>query len=139
MSDMLFKLFKDYSESGEVLKMSPGEQKIDLIYITDIIAGFTRLAELLDSDTELADEYVLTSGRQIPLKELANLFCKVSERKLNIEWGGRPYRDREVMVPWKGIPVPGWKAKIDAEKGIRLFLGIQRADNENVVKLNGGV
>lgn len=27
----LFKLFKDYSESGEVLKMSPGEQKIDLI------------------------------------------------------------------------------------------------------------
>ena len=126
----LFKLFKDYSESGEVLKMSPGEQKI---------AGFTRLAELLDSDTELADEYVLTSGRQIPLKELANLFCKVSERKLNIEWGGRPYRDREVMVPWKGIPVPGWKAKIDAEKGIRLFLGIQSADNENVVKLNGGV
>ena len=44
----IFKLFKDYSESGEVLKMSPGEQLIDLIYITDITAGFTHLAELLD-------------------------------------------------------------------------------------------
>ncbi len=120
----LFKLFKDYSESGEVLEMSPGEQKIDLIYITDIIAGFTRLAELLASDTELDDEYVLTSGRQIPLKKLAQLFCDVSGRIINIEWGGRPYRDREVMEPWKGEPVPGWKAKVSVEKGILLFLSV---------------
>lgn len=119
----LFKLFKDYSESGEVLKMSPGEQKIDLIYITDIISGFTRLAELLASNAELGDEYVLTSGRHIPLIELAQIFCEVSGRTLNIEWGGRPYRDREVMTPWKGIPVPGWNAEINVEKGIELFLG----------------
>lgn len=118
----IFKLFKDYSESGAVLKMSPGEQLIDLIYITDIIAGFTRLAELLASDAELGDEYVLTSGRQIPLKELAQLFCEVSGRKLNIEWGGRSYRDREVMVPWRGVPVPGWKAEVSVEEGIALFL-----------------
>ena len=104
--------------------MSPGEQLIDLIYITDIIAGFTQLAELLASDTELAGEYVLTSGRQIPLKELANLFCEVSGRKLNIEWGGRPYRDREVMVPWKGTPVPGWKTEVRVEEGIKLYLGL---------------
>ncbi|MBQ9230727.1 MAG: NAD(P)-dependent oxidoreductase [Prevotella sp.] len=119
----LFKLFKDYSESGEVLKMSPGEQKIDLIYITDIIAGFTHLADLLASGTELADEYVLTSGQQIPLKELAQMFCDVTGRKLNIEWGGRPYRDREVMIPWKGTPVPGWKAQVSVIEGIKKFIG----------------
>ena len=119
----IFKLFKDYSESGEVLKMSPGEQKIDLIYITDIIAGFTHLAELLASEGELADEYVLTSGEQIPLKKLAQRFCDVTGRTLNIEWGGRPYRDREVMVPWKGTPVPGWKAQVPVEEGIRKFIG----------------
>ena len=104
--------------------MSPGEQKIDLIYITDIIAGFMHLAELLASNVELEEEYVLTSGKQIPLKELAQLFCEVSGRNLNIEWGGRPYRDREVMVPWKGMPVPGWKAEIDVCSGIKLFLGL---------------
>lgn len=128
----IFKLFKDYSESGEKLAMSPGEQKIDLIYITDIIAGFTRLAELLNTNVELKDEYVLTSGKQILLKELAQLFCSVSGRKLNIEWGGRPYRDREVMIPWKGNPVPGWKAQVMPEEGILLFLG------ESKEKLNGG-
>lgn len=118
----LFKLFKDYSESGEVLKMSPGEQKLDLLYITDIVAGFTHLAEMLSAGTDLEDEYVLTSGRHIPLKELADLFCKVSGRKLNIEWGGRPYRAREVMVPWKGKPLPGWKAQVGIEEGIQLFI-----------------
>lgn len=119
----LFKLFKDYSESGEVLKMSPGEQKLDLLYITDIVAGFTHLAEMLSDGTELDDEYVLTSGRQIPLRELAKLFTEVSGRRLNIEWGGRPYREREVMIPWKGKPLPGWKARVDVEKGIQLFIG----------------
>ena len=120
----ILKLFKDYSESGEILKMSPGEQLMDLIYITDIIAGFIHLSELLASNVELGEEYVLTSGKQIPLKELANIFCKVSGRRINIEWGGRPYRDREVMIPWKGIPVPGWKALVDVEDGVKLFLGI---------------
>ena len=120
----LFKLFKEYSESGEILKISPGAQKIDLIYITDIVAGFTHLSELLAGSYELTDEYVLTSGKQIPLKKLAHLFCEVSGRNLNIDWGGRPYRDREVMVPWKGRPLPGWKAEVCVEKGIRLFLGL---------------
>lgn len=118
----IFKLFKDYSESGEILKMSPGEQKIDLIYISDVIAGFNRLAELLASDKLLDDEYVLTSGMQIPLKNLAQIFSKVSGRNLNIEWGGRQYRAREVMEPWKGIPVPGWKPEVSVEKGIILFM-----------------
>ena len=118
----IFKLFKDYSESGEVLKMSPGEQLIDLLYITDIVAGFAQLVKLLSEGAKLNPEYVLSSGRQIPLKELAALFIKVSDRKLNIEWGGLPYRKSEVMIPWKGEVVPGWKAKISVEEGIQRFL-----------------
>lgn len=118
----IFKLFKDYSESGEVLKMSPGEQLIDLLYITDIVAGFSQLVKLLSEGAVLNSEYVLSSEQQIPLKELATLFIKVSGRKLNIEWGGLPYRKREVMIPWKGEVVPGWKAKISVEEGIRSFL-----------------
>lgn len=118
----IFKLFKDYSESGETLKMSPGEQLIDLLYITDIVAGFIQLTKLMSEGANLKNEYVLSSGRQIPLKKLAALFIHVSGRKLNIEWGGLPYRKREVMIPWKGEIVPGWKAKVGVEEGIHKFL-----------------
>lgn len=118
----VFKLFKDYSESGDVLKMSPGGQLIDILYISDIVAGFIQLTNLLASDTTLKEEYVLSSGRQIPLKEVADLFMTVSGRKVNIEWGGLPYRSREVMVPWKGEVIPGWQALVKLEEGIKLFI-----------------
>lgn len=118
----IFKLFKDISESGETLKMSPGEQLMDILYISDIVKGFSRLADLLSGDSDLEAEYVLSSGEQLPLKKLAAIFEEVSGRHLNIEWGGRPYRDREVMVPWKGKTVPGWKAEVKLEEGISRFM-----------------
>lgn len=119
----IFKLFKDYSESGEVLKMSPGEQLIDILFISDIVSGFSHLAQLLSSDEELDDEYVLSSGKQIPLKQLAEIYQKVSGCTINIEWGGLPYRKREVMKPWKGKILRGWKAQMTLEDGIVIFNG----------------
>lgn len=32
------------------------------------------------------------------LKELSKIFEEAINSKLNIVWGGRPYRDREVMI-----------------------------------------
>ena len=113
----------DYTESEEVFKMSHGEQKIDLIYITDIIAGFTHLSELLASDIGLDDEYVLTSGKQTTPKELAQLFCDVSGRKLNTEWGGKAYQDREIMVPWKGTLLLRWSVQVPVLECVKKFVG----------------
>lgn len=118
----IFKLFKDISESGETLKMSPGEQLIDILNIDDIIEGFIHLAKMMAADEPLSEEYVLSSGYQIPLKQLASRFEKVSGRKLNIEWGGLPYRNREVMIPWKGEILRGWKARKSLETGIMEFI-----------------
>ncbi len=118
----IFKLFKDYSESGEILKMSPGEQLLDVLFITDIVSGFSRLVDMLSSGKPVDEQYVLSSGQQRTLRSLAEDFARISGRELQIEWGGRPYRDREVMVPWKGPVLPGWEPKVDLETGIRLFL-----------------
>ncbi|MBQ6957454.1 MAG: NAD-dependent epimerase/dehydratase family protein [Bacteroidales bacterium] len=120
----IFKLFKDCSESGKVLKMSPGEQLLDILYISDVVSGFCRLVELLASDQPLGEQYVLSSGEHRSLRSLAATFERVSGRQLPIEWGGRPYREREVMVPWRGPILPGWKANVDLETGIRLFLNL---------------
>lgn len=97
----ILSLFKDIGESGEKLEMSPGEQKIDLIYIDDVITGFKFLMSKLAFSEKLETEYVLTSGNPIRLKDLAALYEKISHKKLNIHWGGRAYRVREVMKPWR--------------------------------------
>jgi hypothetical protein len=41
---------------------------------------------------------------------------------LNINFGGRPYREREVMIPWQnGKVVPGWKPYVSLEAGLNIF------------------
>ena len=119
----IMSLFKQYADSGEQLKMSPGEQKINLLYIDDVIQGFIALTNLLHNNVELSNEYALSAKTTYSLKELANIFEQVSPKKLNIVWGGLPYREREVMRPWQmGEIVPGWKQTIDIYQGIQRFL-----------------
>ncbi|MBO6051289.1 MAG: NAD(P)-dependent oxidoreductase [Bacteroidales bacterium] len=119
----LMSLFKQYAESGEQLKMSPGEQKINLLYIDDVVNGFITLVNLLCNKTQLKNEYALSAKKTYSLQELAGIFETVSKKKLNILWGGLPYREREVMTPWQPSNiVPSWKPKIDIYQGIKLFL-----------------
>ena len=39
---------------------------------------------------------------------------------LNIKWGGKAYRGREVMEPFQAYEsLPGWKAKVTLKTGIK--------------------
>lgn len=118
----IFNLFKQIAETGETLDMSPGEQKLDIIYIDDIVRGFSQLVEMLHSEHNIIDEYVLTSGKQYSLKELADIFSEVSGKKLNINWGGREYREREVMNPWQGVKLVGWESSVTLNEGLKSIL-----------------
>jgi hypothetical protein len=50
------------------------------------------------------------------------LFEREAGVRLDIRWGERPYRQREVMVPWQGPTLPGWRPRIDLSTGIRRVL-----------------
>ena len=54
----------------------------------------------------------MSPGQQHTLKELAEIYSKATGKKLNINWGGREYRKREVMVPWKGKQLIGLKPSV---------------------------
>ena len=105
----IFTLFREISESGSHLDMSPGEQKLDILHIDDVVSGFIHLINLLHQNKNKRNEYVLTSGSQVSLKELADIYSYNNHVKLNINWGGRPYRDREVMNPYVGNVLEGWE------------------------------
>ncbi|GHT20185.1 paratose synthase [Bacteroidia bacterium] len=116
----LFNLWNKIAQSGETLAMSPGEQSIDILYIDDVVSGFVRLISLLNSDAKLEADYALFAQKRYKLKDMAALYENVTKKKLNIQWGGRPYREREVMEPWRaGHQLPGWEAKVALEEGIK--------------------
>ena len=108
----IFALFEQIAQSGECLKMSPGEQKLDIVHIDDVVKGFALLADMLNEDKQLLDEYVLSCGEQKSLKEWAKLYAAKHNVRLNIEWGGRAYRKREVMNPYQGNVLIGWQPSV---------------------------
>jgi hypothetical protein len=45
---------------------------------------------------------------------------QVSGRKAHINFGARPYRPRELMVPWSaGQRLPGWMPQVSLAEGLR--------------------
>lgn len=117
----LFHLLEKASEGSEPLEMSPGEQLLDLVHIDDVVEAYVlSLARLLSDQVKQAEDYAVTSGKPISLRDFVNVFSKVTDKVLAIHFGGRPYRNREVMLPWShGHTVPGWEPRISLEEGIR--------------------
>jgi len=119
----IFNLWNRVAKTGETLDMSPGEQLIDISYIDDVISAFTLLAnQLNDNNTIIVNGsvYAVRAQKRYTLKQLKDIFEKSTHSKLKINWGTRPYRDKEVMIPWEnGAVVPGWRPLIDIENGIK--------------------
>lgn len=108
----VFNLWREIAESGEHLSMSPGEQIMDIVYIDDVVSAFEAMIDYLPNQKNKIETYKVESKERLSLKEMAKVFEKAIDKKLDIAWGERPYRPREVMNP--KCPhdiVPGWEAK----------------------------
>jgi nucleoside-diphosphate-sugar epimerase len=105
--------------SGQSAVFSPGEQLIDLVHVDDVVGAFMLAGERTAAQPMGSMEtYAVTSGSPVSLKSVVALFEEAVGRRLGIQWGGRPYRTREVMRPWsRGIPLPGWKPRITLRQG----------------------
>ncbi len=120
----VFNLWLKIAKSQESLDMSAGEQLIDIVYIDDVISGYDQLINLLiENKIPKNSSYCISSGNPIKLKDMSKIFEKVSKKKLNINWGAKSYRPKEVMIPWNnGILIPQWSSKVSLEEGIKKFV-----------------
>ncbi len=102
------------------IEMSPGHQLIDLVFVDDIIAALQVGAKRLKNrDASLHERFAVRSGSLLSLRDVVATFEKVSDAKITVAWGARPYRNREVMVPWAGEVLPDWSPRVGLEEGLR--------------------
>lgn len=102
------------------LDLSPGEQKIDLVHVDDVVGAFIKSMDL-DRKEEIGrhHKYMVSSGNPISIRELVGLIESVTGRRIRANWGARPYREREVMIPWNiGDTPPGWAPVVSLSEGI---------------------
>ncbi|WP_069133162.1 NAD-dependent epimerase/dehydratase family protein [Rhodohalobacter halophilus] len=123
----IFNLWMECANSGRELHMSPGEQKMELIYIDDVVNGYMTLVKLLENDTNRSycgKSFSLPSKERMSLKKLAFIFEEVTGKSLDIKWGKLNYRPREVMEPANIIEaLPGWKQKVLFKEGLGRLIG----------------
>ncbi len=106
--------------SQKILEMSPGMQMIDMVYIDDVVDAFLKASCYLDYSKNLFSRYAVSSGLPISLFDFVSLFETTLNIKLKINWGARPYRDREVMNTWQKFDsLPNWTPQINLSEGLK--------------------
>jgi len=124
--------------SGESLPMSPGEQVVDLAHVDDICRAFVHAAGSLgdsagslgESAGSLGDDdrdpaatvYAISGGQRRTLREVAATLEEAAGARLPVQFGALPYREREVMSPWTGPALPGWKPQVKLLDGLKALV-----------------
>lgn len=118
----LLSLLKENLKTKDELLLSPGDQIIDIVHVRDVVRAFQIVLEQMENYSESYVEFGLSNNQRCTLKELVSLIEKIAGEKVNIKWGARPYRDREVMKPWSSFTAPpNWEPNISLEDGIKRY------------------
>lgn len=107
----LLAILRDAARQGDALSMTPGDQWLELTHIDDVVDAFVQAASLLVDAASPLNAHYLVPGDRLTLKQLVALVGEIAGRPLAVEFGGRPYREREVMTPVVAdatTALPGW-------------------------------
>jgi len=119
-------------EQKKQIKLSGGEQKLDLVHINDLCDAFKIIINQFSNNEIIEKNYGLSSGNEISLKSIGNFLNELIAPNFDgLLWGEREYRSREVFYNWrKGLVTPKyWKAKINLEDGLTNLVSM-RNNNE---------
>lgn len=109
--------------SGDPLPMSPGAQLVNFIHIDDVINAVKVALRRTADSAPGAEVFTVAGDEQLALRDFVERVSQAIGRPLNIQWGARPYRDREVMDPWLGLRLPDWTPRISLDQGLRDVAG----------------
>ena len=125
----LMQYLVECARSGQSLNMSPGEQYLDLVHVDDVVTAFARAVDRQAAGEATGSEvFAVSGGQRVTLRELVSRINRIVGRPLNVTFGGRPYRPREIMQPWQGDGVPGWTPRLTLDEGLREMLGARVHD-----------
>jgi nucleoside-diphosphate-sugar epimerase len=104
--------------------MSPGEQIVDLTHVDDVVEAFTVAAQRLLAASEPLSEDFLLTGERLSVRDLASAVGASAGRRMNIDFGARKYRAREVMTPVDAADtLPGWHRRLELRSFVAASVG----------------
>lgn len=109
----IWNLLKNIAGTNQSIDMSPGGQMIDLVHIDDIVQAYIKTFEYLVNDESINNKiFGVYKGQSKTLKNLVEEYENFIGKPMKINWGGKNYKNREMMnLPKKFPAVPGWDPK----------------------------
>jgi len=115
----IVQLLVDAAVREEALALSLGEQKISLTWVDDVRSGFVQgLERLLGAKDAGHEVFGLCNPELVTIRDLGRLVETAIGHSVDFQWGKRPYRQGEIMVPVLPQKLPGWDAKMDIKDGV---------------------
>jgi len=116
----IWKMLDQATVEAQVVKMTPGTQIVSFSFIRDVTAAFCRAVEMVCNEFEDGQvERYYVPGDPIPLKEAVRLYLAQKGHSLEIDWGGVPFSDNQIMDPYVGTVLPGWVAKYSFGEAVK--------------------
>lgn len=107
--------------------MTMGEQILDFTHVDDVVGFFIHIIKNISKFDMIrnGEEFHVGTGVGSTPRDVAAIVEKVSGKKCNINWGGRPYRPMDTMhsvAPIaKNLELLQWRAKINVEEGVKML------------------
>ena len=121
-SKKIIDLIFESIETEKKLEMSPGEQILDFIHIDDVVSFYQHLIKHKKKITNKTN-FKLGTGIGHNLQQVSSIIESVTNKKTNINWGGKEYRQSDVMYAVANLheikDKLTWKPKISITEGIR--------------------
>lgn len=116
----LMSLLDRLAETKESLDMSEGNQEIELAHINDICSAYkTAVIQLENEKPGYAGVYAVDTCSKMTLRQLVKLYEEVNNITLNINWGARPAREREMIKVCTNLTIlPNWYPLVPLSQGI---------------------
>lgn len=120
----LWNVLKRIAGTEESIDISPAEQKLDMVHISDVCSAYECAYELMTSGKEYEPVYSVRTGTMHTLKELVEMFKQAIGKPINVHIGAKPYKTREVMSPTTSYRMlPNWNPRVTIEEGFLRFNG----------------
>lgn len=114
----LWNILKEIAGTDKTIDVSPGEQMLDMVHISDVCTAYEAAYDYLCMTDCNNETFGVYTGERRSLKDIILLFESVIGKKMNVNFGGKPYKEREVMSPKNDYKkLPNWTDNISLAKG----------------------
>lgn len=107
------------------LKLTPGEQQRDFIYIDDVVSAYLLLLDERESFDDGFMEFEVGSGAPVTIRQFVETVHRLTTSTAHLSFGALPYRASEVMFSQantSALQALGWRCKRSLLEGLKMTI-----------------